>query len=149
WLPKVGETLDLAGTEIDERSIMTGWAHPEPTGRWTLGQEATIIAWSVRGQEQDLILRVDGGSLLHEEALPQEIELWANDQRIANWRFQHGKVSPLPAKLLVPCKLIRNHDVLKLTFGIRNPACPAELGICEDSRNLGFQLRSLTLESAA
>src|SRR5207249_3162927 len=57
-LPKVGDTLDLAATEIDDAPLIAGWSSPEPAGRWTLGREATI-AWSVKGQEEDLILGVD------------------------------------------------------------------------------------------
>ena len=86
--------------------------------------------------------------MLHEKAPLQEIELLANDRRIASWRFQHGEVSPLPARLLVPRKLMRNRDVLTLTFLNRKPVCPAELGISPDTRALGFQLRSLTLKKA-
>ena len=146
-LPKVGDTLDLAATEIDDPPLIAGWSGPEPTGRWTLGHEATI-AWDVRGQEEDLTIRVDGDALLHEKVPLQDIELWANDRRIASWRFQYGEVSPLPARLSVPRELIRNRDVLKLTFLTRNPVCPAELGISPDARALGFRLRSLTLMKA-
>src|SRR5262249_32942286 len=117
------------------------------TGRWTLGQEAKMT-WSVRGKEEDLILRVDGQPLLHERAPRQNVELWANGSCIANWPFQHGQVSPLPARISIPRKLIRNRDVLMLTFLNRNPVCPAELGISPDTRALGFRLRSLALKKA-
>ena len=137
----------MAATEIDDPSLISGWSGPEPTGRWTLGHEATV-AWDIRGQDQDLTLRVDGDALLYENVPLQVIELWANDRRIASWRFQYGEVSPLPARLSVPRELIRNRDVLKLTFLIRNPVCPAELGISPDTRALGFRLRSLTLKTA-
>jgi hypothetical protein len=146
-LPKVGETLDLAGTEIDETPLIAGWSIPESGGRWTLGHEA-IIGWSVRGQEQDLTLLIDGFPFLHEEAPRQTIELWANDRRIANWRFQIDTASPLPARISIPHRLIRNRDVLMLTFLIRHPVCPAEIDMSPDPRALGLYLRSLTLKKA-
>jgi hypothetical protein len=143
-LPRIGDILDLAGTEIDHTSLISGWSIPEPTGRWTLGHEATV-AWDVRGQDEDLAIRVDGNALLYEKVPLQDIELWANDRRIANWRFNIGTASPLPARISIPRKLIRNRDVLMLTFLIRNPVSPAENGMSPDRRLLGLHLRSLTL----
>jgi len=149
-LPKVGDTLKLGGPEFEETALITGWPIipdttgrpiiPEPTGRWTVGQEATV-AWCVRGQDQDLTLLVDGVAVLHEKAPLLRIDLWANDRRLASWRFQVDTVSPLPARILVPRGLIRNRDVLMLTFLIRRPVCPAAI----DTRALGLHLRSLTL----
>ena len=139
-LPKVGETFKLGGPEFEEAPLITGWSIPEPTGRWTVGQEATI-AWCVRGQDQDLTLLIDGIPALHEKPPLQRIELWANDRCLASWRFQMDTVSPLPARILVPRGLIRNRDVLMLTFLIYRPVCP--VGI--DTR--GLYLRSLTLKA--
>ena len=102
------------------------------------GHEATV-AWCVRGQDQDLTLLIDGIPALHEKAPLQRIDLWANDRRLASWRFQMDTVSPLPARVLVPRGLIRNRDVLMLTFLIRRPAYPVAKGL---------YLRSLTLKAA-
>ena len=136
-LPKVGDTLKLGGPEFEDAPFIAGWSIPEPTGRWTYGHEATI-AWCVRGQDQDLTLLIDGIPALHEKAPLQRIDLWANDRRLASWRFQMDTVSPLPARVLVPRGLIRNRDVLMLTFLIRRPAGIICAGLC---------LRSLTLKA--
>jgi hypothetical protein len=144
-LPKVGDKLDLAGT--DETSLIAGWSPSEPGGRWTLGHEATV-AWDIRGEEEDLTIRVNGFALLHEKAPRQEIELWANDRRIASWRFQMDKASPLPARISIPRRLIRNRHVLMLTFRIRHPVCPAAIDMSPDPRPLGLHLRSLELKKA-
>ena len=146
-LPKVGDTLNLADTEIDEPSLIDGWSLPEPGGRWTLDHEATI-AWDIRGQDEDLTIRVDGFALLYEKTPLQEIDLWANDRHIASWCFNISTASPLPARISIPRELIRNRDVLMLTFRIRNPVRPAELGISPDTRALGLHLCSLTLKKA-
>ena len=139
-LPKVGETFRLGGPEFEEAPLITGWSVPEATGRWTVGQEATI-AWCVRGQDQDLTLLIDGSPALHEKPPLQRIEIWANDRCLASWRFQTDTVSSLPACILVPHRLVRNRDVLMITFLIYRPVCP--VGI--DTR--GVYLRSLTLKA--
>jgi hypothetical protein len=134
-LPKVGDTLELGGPE-EKTALIDGWDTPEPTGCWTYGHEATI-AWCVRGQDQDLTLLIDGIRASHEIAPIQRIDLWANDRRLASWRLQ---TASLPARILVPRALIRNRDVLMLTFLIRRPVCP----VGTDMRSL--YLRSLTLK---
>jgi hypothetical protein len=115
-LPKVGSTLKLGGPDFDEETaLLRGWSHPLPTGRWAMA-EATV-AWCVRGQHQDLTLLIDGVQALHEP--PQRIELWANDRCVASWRSQMDLVSQQPTRVLLPRDLIRNSDVLMLTFLIR------------------------------
>jgi len=135
-LPKVGGTLDLAGA--DETSLIDGWSIPEPGGRWTLGHEATV-AWDIRGEEEDLTIRVNGFAPLHEKAPFQDVELWANDRRVASWRFQMDTASPLPARVLIPRKLIRNRQVLMLTFRIRHPVYPAAIDMSPDPRALNVR----------
>lgn len=143
-LPRVGDTLNLLGAEVDEAALIGGWSWPESTGRWSMEKEATI-AWSLAGKGGDLLLFVDGNALLHKKAPKQSVELWANDRLIARWRFRAGKPSPLPARLCLPRRLIGKFDVLLLTFLIRSPRSPAELGISTDARTLGIRLRSITL----
>ncbi len=143
-LPNVGDTLNLLGAEVDETPLIGGWSWPESNGRWSMEKEATI-AWSLAGKGGDLLLFVDGNALLHKKAPKQSVELWANDRLIARWRFRAGKPSPLPARLCLPRSLIGKSDVLLLTFLIRSPRSPAELGISTDARTLGIRLRSITL----
>jgi hypothetical protein len=132
-LPRVGDTLLLGGPETAESALICGWESPEATGRWTFVQEATI-AWCVRGQDEDLTLLIDGDSTLYERGSIQKIDLFANDRRLESWRFQTSKV--LPAQVRVPRDLIRNREVLMLTFLVRRPVAG------------GLYLRSLTLKAA-
>jgi hypothetical protein len=141
-LPKVGDTLKLDGTEFDE-ALVAGWATPGATGVWTCGREATI-ACCVRGHDQNLALIVDGSTDIDEtteldkKAALQRIELWANDRRLASWRFRPSDESPLPARVVVPRGVIKDRNVLLVTFLIRR--------VSKDMR--GLYLRSLALTSA-
>jgi hypothetical protein len=146
-LPQIGSTLDLVGTDIDETPLIAGWSFPEPTGRWTLGHEATI-AWCVRGHRGKLSLKLDGYALIHDRAPVQTVELWANDKRMSVWRFD-SHTHPMPARVPISIDIMRKREVLVLTFLIRRPISPFELGIASDSRALGFHLRWLKLVGKA
>ena len=136
-LPKVGDTLKFDGAEFEETPFIAGWGFPESKGRWTHSSEATV-AWCVRGHDQDLTLHIDCTSALHDKAPIQRVDLWGNDRHLASWRFQMDTVSPLLARIHVPRVLIRNRDVLFVTFIIRRLVRPV------DPR--GLFLRSLTLK---
>ena len=136
-LPKVGDTLEPGGPNFDETPLIAGWWDPEPSGCWTSGPVATV-AWCVRGADHDLTLLIAGEAALHEKESVQRIDLFANDRRIASWRFQADTLSALSTRVLVPGGLIRNRDVLMLTFLIHRPISEAQKGL---------YLRSLTLKA--
>ena len=136
-LPKVGDTLEPGGPNFDETPLIAGWWDPEPSGCWTSGPVATV-AWCVRGADHDLTLLIAGEAALHEKESVQRIDLFANDRRIASWRFQTDTLSAPSTRVLVPGGLIRNRDVLMLTFLIHRPISEAQKGL---------YLRSLTLKA--
>jgi hypothetical protein len=141
-LPGVGEFLNLASTSTDETAFVAGWGAPEASGRWTIGAEA-IIAWRVEADDGDLALVCEGGVFLDAEAPDQDVEVFANDRPIASWHFATDMPSPLPARVAVPPA--PNDGILLVAFRIRSPRSPAELGLSNDTRALGFRLRSLAI----
>ena len=138
-LPKVGDTLNLCDP-VDETPIIAGWWRPEPWGLRTSGHEATV-AYCVQGYDQDLTLLIDGfmdadGVINTQGKSPlQRIDLWANDWRLASWRFEPNTKCPLTTRVLVPRSLIRSSDVLVLSFVIH----------CEAIEMCALCLRSLAL----
>jgi hypothetical protein len=146
-LPGVGgEPLKLTSTSVDETPFIMGWGEPETTGRWTVGTEATV-AWRLEEGDRDLTLVCDGYAFLSAKAPYQQIELWANDQLVVFWHFADGLASPLPARVVLP--LARSVGILFVTFKIRSPRSPAELGLSSDTRALGFHVRTLALVSGS
>jgi hypothetical protein len=142
-LPGVGELLNVAGAATDETPFITGWGGPEATGRWTVGAEATI-AWRVGANDRDLALVGDGGAFLDAKAPVQDVEVWANDRPVAFWHFEIDAPSPLTTPVALPSPTPRT-GILFVTFKIRSPRSPAELGLSGDSRALGLHVRSLAI----
>ena len=147
-LPRVGDELNLVSPHVNETPLIEGWSHPEPTGRWTVGHEATI-AWCVQGREGELELHVDGHAFLHKSAPVRSIKLWVSDSPVAHWLFRLDGASPLPARIPIPAALVRNRDVIMLRFHIQSACSPAEVGELPDTRALGFHLRSISLTKTA
>jgi hypothetical protein len=143
-LPQVGDCLSLGGASIDETALLAGWSHAEPTGRWTVGREATI-AWSVRGNQSELELLLDGHAFLHKKAPMRSIKLWVSDWPAVQWRFKLDGLSPLPARIAIPSAVVRDRDVIFIRFEVQSPCSPAEVGESSDARALGLHLRSIML----
>jgi hypothetical protein len=141
-LPRVGDTLGLAGVTREEAALLYGWGAAEPIGRWTVGTEA-VIAWCIGNKDADLTLVCDGEAFLPPEAPHQDVDVWANDQLAASWHFAADGQSPLPAR--VPLPRMADADILLLTFRVRSPRSPVELGLGSDWRGLGLLVRSLAV----
>jgi hypothetical protein len=142
-LPGVGNEIVVKGVPVDEAAMVWGWGLPESTGRWTVGSEATV-AWSVAGEVNDLDLLVDGYAFLHESAPSLDVEVWADDRLSATLHFQLGQTQPQPAR--IPIERARGHrSVLFVTFLVRTPRSPAEVGFSGDTRQLGFHVQQLGL----
>ena len=121
--------------------------NPQVAGQF--GHEATI-AWSVRGHEGELELRIDGHAFLQKNAPTKSIKLLLNDRQAAHWQFRIDGASPLPTRIAIPAALVRNRDVLMLENShIHTLGSPAEVGELPDPRVLGFHLRSISLTKSA
>jgi hypothetical protein len=141
-LPRLGDTLKLAGGPMEEAAVLYGWGAAEPIGRWTVGTEA-VIAWCIGDSDADLTLVCDGDAFLPPEAPHQDVDVWANDQLATSWHFAADAQSPLPAR--VPLPRTASAKLLFLTFRVRSPRSPLELGLGGDWRGLGLLMRSLTV----
>jgi hypothetical protein len=144
-LPGVGDTLDLASTSVEETPFVAGWGEPEPTGRWTVAAEATV-AWRIGRKDGDLTLACAGYAFVEGGDGAQDIEVWANEQPVAVWHFARDAASPLPARVALPSNTA-DAEILFVTFKVRSPRSPAEVGLSSDTRALGLHVRSLAVEA--
>ncbi len=144
-LPRVGEAIKFEGLSDWEAALVAGWGAPEPVGRWTVWHEA-VVAWQVDGEADDLMLTVDGSPFLAGEMQSQEVEVWANDRLIRTLRYTRDQMPPLPVH--IPLRRTER-GILYITFLVRNPRSPAELGLSSDHRALGFNVRQLALLPAS
>jgi hypothetical protein len=142
-LPCIGDTIDLTAGPRAEAPLLHGWGTAEAIGRWTVGAEA-VVAWRIDRNDADLALVCDGEAFLPSGAPHQDVDVWANGQLAASWHFAADAQSPLPAR--VPLPRMADAELLVVTFRIRSPRSPVELGVGSDWRRLGLLVRSLAVD---
>ena len=144
-----GKRVSFASTIglAEQVGVLTGFGAPEDDGRWSAGSHCELEI-KLRGIEAaaayDVILDV----------LPFEM----GSHRASVSLSAHEKLAahtiPLGigwVQLRVPCEV----DVsarpprMRVQFWVENPTSPSLLGVGDDSRMLGFKLRSAQIEIAA
>ena len=115
-----------------------GWCWSEPTGRWTNGPLAWLWIQRPPGREGSL-LRVAGHMIARPDE-PQVVDIWSGWRRLGRLSWPAGVRSV--ATIRLPSALHRR-DVLTLIFRIQKPIAPADIGIGEDSRQLGLFLEGI------
>ncbi|SHJ70767.1 hypothetical protein SAMN02745194_03182 [Roseomonas rosea] len=124
---------------------LNGLGRSEGGGTWTTAPRATML---IRlGQRPsgpsrfELLLK----PLLGEKGQSREVDVIANGERVAEWRFTGTETRLTKAVFEVPEDVVGAAGEVWLVLRILNPQTPRELGLKSDDRPLGICLNSLTL----
>ena len=124
------------GTE-DERMLAGGWADAEPGGRWTYGPVARLL---LRTGSAPTMLEWNADPLLAPGAPRLSVDVAANGVALGAVDCDGG---PCSAQMALG-KAATNGELL-LSWRIRDPRSPSQLGLSEDPRPLGLFFRSVAL----
>jgi len=137
----MGTKVDFGKNGTSEHFIVKGWSKQEDGHRWTSGSEAVLGFKAAAFKNQDILVTATGRGISPGVGKTQQIDVKANGILIATWQL--SSVSQLlQAKI---SKKMNNSDILTLTFIIKKPVSPLELGLSDDSRKLGLALQSIVL----
>lgn len=118
-----------------------GWSKPEEQFTWTEGK-AAVLTVSVPPTDGQITLRMNVAGMIKEPEFPTHpVEVFVNDQKIANWEV--GNTAPFSAP--IPQELTKNGGNLTFTFKMPKATSPKELGKSEDPRLLGICVFDLEL----
>jgi hypothetical protein len=148
WL-KMNEVATLRNEPIVTNSekinnqifLVDGWALPEPWGTWTLGHDAQLLVPLPKGEHlNELELNMQPFiNTLHPTLL---VRYSVNNGPLL---YRSWNIDQPQSAFKIP---IAKNDVtlgyLNIQFHIENPQSPKQLGQGEDTRMLGFGLKSMT-----
>ena len=121
---------------------VSGWSGAEPEFTWTEGTSAKLKL-PIPDHEAALMLRMKLGGLIHPPELPvQNVAVYANGQRIADWQV----IDPADFTAPIPLDLTKNAEELNLELRIPEAASPQSLGVNYDARLLGVRCYSVELK---
>lgn len=141
----VGEVLHFGHDQRGSRYLYRGWSEPEPWGTWSNAPVAKIRL-VVAGSPERLVLR--GHAFTHASRPTQPVEI-----RVDGVLAHAGEISgDASTRLLLPIppaeprladSLLR---LISLEFRLPAAVSPAELGVSDDNRLLGFGLTTIELQ---
>ena len=146
-LPTLDRPLPLGGPESDLMA-WTGWGAPEGFGRWTVGTESRLRFRRPAG----------GGGAVNAVAIdiaqvfsaggPVVFEVQVGSEAPGRFRFPRRPTcvrGAAPGGVVTMALPPREADdgPVEISFRIRDPASPHELGLGEDRRQLGLVVTSI------
>lgn len=149
----LGEEIAFSEGSGAERLLGDGWSGLEPTGVWTDGEKASVVLELEGAPSGDVefLLAVDpfvtpGHRELRVDVAAGGERLGTRVFRSRRRFFRFGRrYEPLRFVLPAAVRDARGRVVIELI--IHQPARPLDLGLSEDSRQLGLHLRSLVASS--
>jgi hypothetical protein len=125
-----------------ERFLGKGWSRLESTGVWTDGERARLVLRLTDCIPKNAEIVLNVAPFVTPDHPVVEVDASASGKQLTTQVFRHGKV-PRLLRVRLP-ELAENRGgriVLELT--VRVPARPVDLGLGDDARRLGVQLRWL------
>jgi len=127
---------DVEGIASDPFRVC-GWSGVETWGTWTEGGRASLM----------LRLPPDAPALRMRTKVrsfgEQSVEVRANQRTVARWRLIGDERE---FSVLIPSKIARSGDSVRIDFLIANPRAPRDLGLSSDPRRLGIGVSRVVLE---
>ncbi|WBO60416.1 hypothetical protein GT370_06395 [Acidocella sp. MX-AZ03] len=133
-------TFNIRSNEITRLTLEHGWSHLESDGVWTNAYQGAVTL-PVPTIQKMKRLRVSGNCWLHPNHEHQTLSIGIAGTTRAEFKISTGDIQILNIPL-EPSDI--DAGKLNLTFSVSSPGRPEEFG-GEDSRLLGFKLRSVAL----
>lgn len=120
-----------------------GWSNPEDGYTWTDGKEAELLL-NIPEIKSDLTMKVSLMPLVSPGKLEkQRVKIVINNKEMAIWTISDP--SPSEKEIKIPKSEIKG-STLKITFQLPDAVSPVSIGMNEDPRVLGIQVRAITLK---
>ena len=120
---------------------VSGWSDAETKHSWTNGV-VSVIAMRISPSADPVTLKLKcGGFTKDPEVSSQPVEVYANDEKIADWNVRELADYTAP----IPPAISKNGGLLNITFKIPKAASPKSLGMSQDPRLLGLTCFEMSL----
>ena len=120
-----------------------GWGIPEDGFTWTKGESASLTIPIVEAPSA-VLLKVNLRAALVSGKLPsQRVLIEINGEKVGQWKLNSRRFQDWT--LLLPEKVFRGANSVRLTFRTPDSFSPAQLGLSRDSRVLGIAVKNIEL----
>lgn len=129
-----GWTVGFNAGSGSEVYRVSGWSGAEAEFTWTEGTSAKLKL-PIPDQNAALVLRMKLGGLIQPQLPVQNVAVYANGEKIADWQVSE----PADFSAPIPPELTKNAEDLNIELRIPDAASPQSLGMSYDGRLLGVR----------
>jgi len=135
--------FDFSETGTVPASLLTGFSHPEPEGRWTEGKGASFQCVRHLGDTLRSV-RIALLPFVHGDVGAQRLAVRLNGTELGSFERTGAAEEGAEIRLDIPPEL--NAEIMRLDFEIPDATSPLAAGLNTDSRELGFKIREIAFE---
>jgi hypothetical protein len=138
-----GDSVGLAGLAERPAYFRSGWSALEPTGLWSDGRRAVLVAPLAPPPSGDATLVFEGNAYLPHPGYVQHVIVSARGRPLAAWTFDSRSASG-QRTLKIPASLIHDGQV-ELDFDLPDATSPAAQHVSADPRVLAYFMKSFSV----
>jgi hypothetical protein len=135
--------FDFSETGTVPASLLAGFSHPEPEGRWTEGKSASFQCVRQPGDTLRSV-RIALLPFVHGDVGAQRLAVRLNGTELGSFERAGAAEEGGEIRLDIPPEL--NAEIMRLDFEIPDATSPLAAGLNTDSRELGFKIREIAFE---
>ena len=146
---RLGEKIAFSQGSGAERLLGEGWSGLEPTGVWTDGERASLVLKLTDAPPGDVELDLKVAPFVTPEHPELRVEVSALGEQLGARAFRYRRAIFRRGKHLrvaLPASVRDETGRAVLELRLHDPARPLDLGLSDDSRRLGLNLRSLAVQ---
>jgi hypothetical protein len=150
-LPAIGPGRPYGLSQNDDRNwcrLGGDLGRIEPFGIWTVGKVAWLRLRVDDPTRQRVRMTFNLRPFICPASQTRSVDVTANGHPVAEWRFEGENAAFIERELTLSGDQIDVDGSVWISFHIRNPEVPKDLGFNSDTRALGIQLNRLELAPA-
>ena len=143
---EISRTFSFSRGSPNLHLLKSGWANPEGWGVWSNGDTAKLeIPLATTQPENELLsaeIQFDAAAYLKGPRRQLRVIVSAAGKTLDSWTFRKKGAAKQRFGFKITDRKILDNHLIALTFDIKTPVSPAELGLGPDKRKLGIGLIS-------
>jgi hypothetical protein len=138
----IGNKINFGADGNSKAFKVSGWSDAEAKHSWTNGV-VSVLVMRLPARTKPISLKMKLAGLTKDPEVPsQPVEVYVNDQKIADWDVRELAMEYTAP---IPPSITKDEGLLTITLKIPKAVSPKSLGIGEDSRLLGLACMEVSL----
>lgn len=140
---KLGEIIGF-NSGGNSNNYSCGWSNQEANYSWSDGSKASLLLKLIDYKKTDLKMNIELSPYLGKNLTHQNVDVIVNETKLTTWKVTQKD----NFNAIIPKDILKNDNLLRITFLISNPTSPKENRVSSDPRKLGIAAYKLSVTNS-